>query len=506
MKEGHRFFRESMRSFAMGDLLQSQRPRKQGVSLRLKTVMNFELINLQSISSQLILIICFTLFTNLIAWSNSEMLYSEIETVQTGNVKNDSEASSIAIQMDGKIVAVGSARSGGKSDFAIVRYDSAGSLDSAFGSNGKVITDISANSSDVASSVAIQSDGKLVVAGWTATGDTSFGISNNDFVVVRYNPDGSPDHSFGNGGKVVTKFGADSSEDIAAIALQTDGKIIAIGSTHNGSSFDFAIARYNPNGSLDPAFGEGGKVITAVSRFGDLAHAVAIQPNGKIVVAGETIVNSSSVFAVLRYNSNGSLDASFDSDGMVTTSIGAYGNIAQSVVVLPDGKIVAAGSSFGETVGLATISSSGDRFACVKYNPNGSLDTSFGQGGKAIAVVRPKARAFAMSAALQPDGKIIAAGHLANHNTIATDFVVTRFNANGSLDSSFGQSGIIISKIGTGSQQANSVAIQSGGKIVIGGSTFMNSEMNFVVIKYNENGSIDASFGKDGKVTTRVFK
>lgn len=471
-------------------------------------MMNLRQRKIPNILAWLILLICFSLFSNILTLSDTQAFSGEIVTLQNGDKKKNSEAAAIVIRTDGKIVAVGSADAGADSDFAIARYNPDGSLDPSFGGDGTVMTDISAKSNDAASSVSIQSNGKLIVAGWTAAADTftSAGISNNDFAVVRYNSDGSLDTTFGNQGKVVTTFGADTSDGIAAVAIQSDEKIVAVGSTHNGSSNDFAVARYNPDGSLDKSFGGGGKLITAVSKFGDLAHAVAIQSDGKIVVAGETFINSSGVFAVLRYNSNGSLDASFDGDGTVTTQIGANGDVAKSVKVLPDGKIVTAGHSFGKTSGIGTITSSGDLFACVKYSPDGSLDTTFGQGGKATAVVRPKARAFPTSASLQSDGKIIVAGHLVNDYTVATDIVVARFSASGTLDSSFGQSGKIISKIGKGSEQANSVAIQSGGKIIVGGSAYFDPGMNFVVLRFNENGIIDASFGKAGKVITDVVK
>lgn len=455
-----------------------------------------------------ILIICFSLITNNMVLGNSETPFAKTKRIQTGGVKNNDVATSIVIQADGKIVAVGSARSGVKSDFAIVRYNPDGSLDPSLDGDGKATTDIGANSYDDATSVAIQPDGTLIVAGWTASGaNTSFGISDNDFAVVRYKSNGSLDTSFGKGGKVVTNFGTDSSEAIAAVAIQADGKIVAVGSTDNGSSDDFAIARYNPDGTLDTSFDNDGKVITSLTKFRDSAHAVVIQPDGKIVIAGETFNSPYSVFAVLRYKANGSLDTTFDGDGIVTTQIGTNSDVANAVAVLPNGKIVAAGSSFGQTSGIpGAYTSSGDRFALVKYNSDGSLDTSFGQGGKALTVVRSKARAFATSAALQSDGKIIVAGYLANNITVATNITAARFNANGSVDTSFGQSGIIISKIGTGAEQANSVAIQSEGKIVIGGYAFIVSGVDFVLIRYNGNGEIDTSFDKDGKVTTDMAK
>ncbi len=211
-----------------------------------------------------------------------------------------------------------------------------GSLDPTFSTDGKVTTDF-AGGFDEAFAVALQPDGKIVAAGGAVVGSSPF-----DFALTRYNPDGSLDPTFGTDGKATTDFGG--TDEALAMALQPDGKIVAAGQAFTGSSpdfaVDFAVARYNPDGSLDSTFGTGGKVTTDFAGF-DAARAVALQPNGKIVAAG----GSSFDFAVARYKKHGSLDPSFGPGGKVTTDFASSTDVARAVALQPDGKIVAAGDA-----------------------------------------------------------------------------------------------------------------------------------------------------------------
>jgi uncharacterized delta-60 repeat protein len=251
----------------------------------------------------------------------------------------------VALQPDGKIVAAGTATRGATiiSDFALARYNPDGSLDATFGSAGKVTTDFGGDS-DRAQSVALQPDGKIVAAGTTSTP----GVSGADFALARYNPDGSLDATFGSAGKVTTDFGGGAE----AVALQPDGKIVAAGSASPGATIfsDFALARYNPDGSLDATFGSGGKVTTEFTANFDQANTVALQPNGKIVAAGRTGAGTSHDFALARYNPDGSLDATFGSGGKVTTDFTGGSDQAFGVALQPNGKIVAAGTAHTGTI------------------------------------------------------------------------------------------------------------------------------------------------------------
>jgi len=212
-----------------------------------------------------------------------------------------------------------------------------GSLDTSFSTDGKVTTAFG-TSNDVATSVAIQSDGKIVAAGYSYNG------ANYDFALVRYNMDGSLDSTFGTGGKVTTAFGT-GDDGAKSVAIQSDGKIVAAGYSDNGANYDFALVRYNTDGSLDSTFGTGGKVTTAVGTGTDNAKSVAIQSDGKIVAAGYSYNGANFDFALVRYNTDGSLDSTFGTGGKVTTAFGTSNDEAYSVAIQSDGKIVAAGSS-----------------------------------------------------------------------------------------------------------------------------------------------------------------
>ena len=239
--------------------------------------------------------------------------------------------------------------------FAVAVTAAPGDLDTTFDGDGKVTTNFTAGD-DVASGVAIQSDGKIVTAG--SAGNTP------DFALARYNADGSLDTTFDGDGKVETDF---SGNDVAfAVAIQSDGKIVAVGRDGIIAS-DFAIARYNADGSLDTTFDGDGKVTTDITAS-DVAFAVAIQSDGKIVAVGVDGILIDSDFAIARYNADGSLDTTFDGDGKVITDI-TGSDIAQGVAIQSDGKIVAVGQD-----GTSD-------FALARYNANTPSSSSGGGGG-----------------------------------------------------------------------------------------------------------------------------
>ena len=375
-------------------------------------------------------------------------------------------AYSVAIQKDGKIVVVGFSKTESDNDFAMVRYNSDGSLDSKFGSSGIVTTDIG-GSADVAHSVAIQKDGKIVVAGWSNS-------SGWDFAIVRYNSDGTLDGSFGSGGIVTTDI-ENSIDGAYSIAIQNDGKIVAAGSSgtrSDGSDNDFAIVRYNTNGGIDNSFGSDGKVTTPVGSRADSAYSVTIQDNGKIVAAGTSFNDGGNYdFAIVRYNSNGGLDTSFVGDGKVTTNIGGYTDIARSVAIQKDGKIVAVGKS-------ANDSWTDFDFAIVRYNSDGTLDGSFGSDGIVTTDIG-SSEDYAYGVVIQKDSKIVAVGYSRNGNN--NDFTIVRYMSIGMLDISFGHGGIVTTDIRTSFDYAYSVAIQKDGKIVAVGKSVLHG---FAIVRY----------------------
>jgi uncharacterized delta-60 repeat protein len=358
-----------------------------------------------------------------------------------------------------------------------------GVLDPSFGAGGKVTTAIG-SSSDAAQAIALQPDGKLVVAGGSVNGALY------DFALARYYPDGSLDAGFGAGGKLTTAIGAgiDEAHDLA---LQPDGKIVAAGRSWIGSNDDFSLARYNPNGSLDASFNGTGKVTTPIGSGFDVANALVRQPDGKLVAAGYSDNGSNLDFALARYNPNGSLDTSFNGTGKVTTAIGSGYDAADALAVQPDGKLVVAG--YGSN-------GSNNDFALVRYNPNGSLDTSFGTGGKVTTAIGP-GHDTASGLALQPDGKIVAAGGSIDGNG---HFALVRYNANGSLDTSFGTGGKVTTAIGSSDDSAHGLVLQPDGKLVAAGYSWNGSNNDFAVARYNADGSLDAGFGAGGKLTTAI--
>ena len=236
-------------------------------------------------------------------------------------------------------------------------------------------------------------------------------------------------------------------------------------------------------GDLDPTFGVGGVVTTPILRGG--AQALVLQPDGKLVAAGK----GGDHFALVRYNPDGSLDTGFGVGGKVTTSIAAPGSEAYALALQPDGKLVAAGRTWEENQGKIM-----SMFALVRYNPNGSRDTSFGSEGLVWwPLYDSSARAFAL--ALQPDGKLVAAG--------PPNFTLVRYNPDGSLDTSFGSGGVVTTAIGAYGDGAFALALQPNGKLVAAGYASPTKFPDyFAVVRYNPDGSVDRTFGADGTVTT----
>jgi uncharacterized delta-60 repeat protein len=359
-----------------------------------------------------------------------------------------------------------------------------GSPDITFGTGGKV-TDPIGSGYNIAYGLGIQSDGRIVAAGYSSNG------SDYDFALVRYDTNGSFDTGFGVGGIVTTPIG--SSNDYAnALGIQSDSRIVAAGSSYNGSNYSFALVRYNTDGSLDTTFGAGGKVTTSVGDGYNIAYALGIQSDGKIVAAGYSENGSNFDFALVRYNTDGSLDTGFGSGGKVTTPMGNGYNIAYAIGIQSDGRIVVAGSSCND---------SNYDFALVRYNTDGSLDTGFGTGGIVTTPVgNNDDKALALG--IQSDGKIMAAGYSFNGSN--NDFALARYNSDGSLDTGFGTGGIITTPIGSGHDIAYALGFQSGGRIVVAGSSYNGGNYNFALVRYNTDGSLDTGFGTGGIVTTPV--
>ena len=341
-----------------------------------------------------------------------------------------------------------------------------GGLDPSFGVGGKVTTSFSGFDQEAASAVAIQADGKIVTAG----------EGGHTFALARYETNGSLDATFDGDGKVTTEFG--SNAVAYAIAIQKkDGKIVVAGGSSNDG---FVLARYNTDGSLDETFDDDGKLTTG---FGNVAGAVEIQPDDKIIAAGLKADSSENAFALARYNSDGSLDTTFGGDGMVTTNhgglYGATGDYGVNDIVLQaDGKIVAAGMG-----GLASD------FLLARYDTDGDLDPTYGTGGLAFTEFGGYDEANAL--VIQPDGKIVAAG-LGNGR-----FALARYKTDGTLDTGFDGDGKVRTPFfGEDVESAHGMAIQDDGKIVVVGRARHNGDLSYAIARYQTDGWLD------GRATT----
>jgi uncharacterized delta-60 repeat protein len=377
-------------------------------------------------------------------------------------------------------------------------HGAAGDLDQTFGRTGKVTTDFN-GTTDIAYAVALQPDGKIVVAGITYANND---YSDEDFAVVRYNPNGTRDTAFGVKGRVTTDF-----PNLAAVPstviVQPDGKILVVGGAFPLFTFlgDFALVRYNANGSLDPSFGNGGIIRTRFAAGGSYAYGATLQPDGKIIAAGTVFVDfstddsSNTDFALVRYNSDGTFDQTFGNGGGVMTDFDGFNDDSYTVLIQPDAKIVAVGSAKNPAHYYD--------FALARYLPNGNLGAGFGAGGKVRTDFGASDLDIAYSAALQPNGKIVAAGTATLGNSANQDFALARYNANGTLDTNFSQDGRVTIDFGSVLQTAYSVLIQSDGKIVtIGYPNSESSDSDFLLARCSRNGSLDSTFGVGGKVRT----
>ncbi len=366
---------------------------------------------------------------------------------------------------------------------------SSGDLDTTFSRNGKVLTDVS-RGFDAASGVVVQPDGKVVAVGWG-------GGQGGRFALVRYDADGTLDGSFGVHGRVLTNF-TQYQDSASGVALQNDGTIVVVGTiqrlTSGGRAVGrFAVARYETDGTLDATFGGGdGKVTFRFSDGGfDQGLAVALQDDGKIVVAGSSDRDCDcGSFAVARLDSTGVLDATFGGDGRVTTRFRG-GAEARGVAIAPGGEIVAVGGSVPDN----------GRFDVARYRTDGSLDDTFSGNGKASADLG-RGEEEATGVVVRADSSIVVAGYTDSPHEFGDSFfgkfALAGFTSSGALDPSFGNGGKVKTRFGSQTAAAYAVALQSNGRIVAVGA----ARGDFALARYLSDGSIDRSFDGDGRIRT----
>jgi uncharacterized delta-60 repeat protein len=396
------------------------------------------------------------------------------------------DARALCIQPDGRVIvvgAVGATNGETPRDVAVVRFLPDGSLDDEFGSRGYALIDIS-GSDDIANAVALQADDKIVVAGEAL----DIASNSLDFALIRLNPDGHVDTSFNETGFVLTDFLGGTDDRAYAVAIQDDGKIVAAGYTTRPEGVPekkrtrarkpkskprpkagdtlrseyFALARYNEDGSLDETFGTQGLVITPFE--GDLARAEALvlQPTGEIVAAGfarSSPEESATDFGVVRYRSDGSLDESFGKDGLVLIDLEKTDDTAHAISLQEDGRIVLAGTAADKAANEV-------HFALVRLDAEGKLDSTFSGGGIALT---NSFMGAAYGVEVEPDGSILAAGY----GTVAERdmFAVVRYRSDGSLDSAFGVDGVMLLDLGGVIDRANAISLDAEGKILVAGTS-----------------------------------
>ena len=363
-----------------------------------------------------------------------------------------------------------------------------GDLDTTFGVNGIAVEDLGAN--ERGRGLALRADNKI----WVIADSFNENFSSSQSYLLLYNSDGTLDTSFGtNGVASVAPINPTADDGVSDIALQADGKVVVVGSVNTNGNTDFAVFRFMADGSVDSSFGAGGVVTTTIGLSVDAkANSVAMQADGKIVAAGENGRYGVGDFALVRYLSDGSLDLSFGVGGVVTTNfpartgyccVGGAVDWANDVIVQADGKIVAVGFS-------------GGAFGMARYEENGS----FGNSGIVTTVVglEPFSFVYANAVVQQPDGKLLVSGRGYDDVNANHVWALVRYNTDGSLDNTFGMNGIVKTDFG-GESYSSDMIIRPNGQIVLVGAGD-DSGLYASVVLYNEDGSIDTSFGTGGSV------
>ncbi len=386
----------------------------------------------------------------------------------------------VAIQADGKIVVLGYSNNGLNEDLLLVRYNGDGSLDMGFGTGGFVFYDGGGN--DRGLGLALQGDGKIVVTGYTYSG------AQRDVLLLRYDSRGALDAAFGTGG-VVTYSSPGSATDIGfGVVVQADGAIVVVGETSNGTDQDALVLRYTAGGSLDNGFGSGGVFRYAGPAGMDRAFAVAIQKDGKICVTGATVVNSKDDVLLFRLNTNGTLDGTFGTGGVVTYSGPGdnfdYGNW---VAVQEDGRILVLGVVWTGTAFDVLL---------LGYNSNGSPDATFGTAGVVTYGDGGGRNDYGYGLVIEQNGKIVITGYSMGDTD---NLFVARFQGNGALDASFGTGGTMMwNGPGNGTDYGQGIALQPDGRVVVTGFSFNGTSEDILVMRILTSSSDPAGSGGGG--------
>ena len=399
----------------------------------------------------------------------------------TFSIASSSQINAISLQSDEKIVFAGtSSDSLNAGDVVFGRFNSNGSIDTTFNGVGYGSKGITPGSARITSSLQL-SDGRVLLGGFLV--EINSNIAGRR-AVWRLLADGSLDTSFGTGG---VSLGTSLLQTaVSSLLVQGDGKILVLDSTQS------RVTRLNADGSVDTSFGAGGTLAFVPTYFTSPngASSMALLGDGKILIAGAKLNSGTSLneFAVVRVTSAGAIDTTFDSDGLVTIDVGAGADFGRTIAVQSDGKVLVGGYASNGT---------NDDFALVRLNADGTLDTSFGGTGKVVKALGSGADQ-ARSMVLQDDGKIVLAGQS------SSDFGLVRFLADGTVDSSFGTAGVVVSQLSTGTDDLFSLVRQADGKYLAVGYATATSVQRIAVARYLSNGTLDSAFGSAGVTLTTV--
>jgi uncharacterized delta-60 repeat protein len=398
-----------------------------------------------------------------------DLSFGENGIVVAPQTPDEEQTYKIAVQQDGKIVVGGFVNAAAGQDFLVTRYLTNGELDPDFGLNG-VATFDGGTIADVAWDMAIQADGKILLGGNVNNVNTTV----DDYALVRLNPDGSPDNSFGTGGLVVTDI-EQKWDNVYAMALQDDGRILLAGESYSYNFRRVCVCRYLPDGSLDNDFCCGGFAPFKVGMENDHPRDMAIQEDGMYIIAGYFDDLSDQAF-ISRLDQDGNLDNNFGSNGTATLDIGGKDDRFNAVLIQPDGKILVGGMN-GEPGNWD--------YLFARYNSDGTMDLSFGSNG--IILIDFSINDIALEMALQEDNKILCTGG-------GYQFELLRLNENGYPDLDFGNDGLVNTSFGNEYAFSKSLVLQADGRILVGGNVINNSEYDLAICRYHaeDNGLVPA--------------
>lgn len=359
-------------------------------------------------------------------------------------------------------------------------------FDLEFGHNGIVIPNIQSTISG-SRSVSIQSDNKIIIAGWAYSDDET----PSNILISRFYENGQPDITFNSTG--LFSIGNSTWEDAYASTIQSDGKILVAGRYYNGSSWDFLLIRFNQDGSLDSTFAQKGYTTKDFGKD-DRAFSIDVQIDGKILICGFA-EGTNWDFAISRFNSDGSIDSTFGERGSTILNIGSYNDVAFSIKAQQDGKIIVCGWTY--------IFGSWD-FALIRLNPDGNLDNTFGSNG-IVTTDYNHLYNTSHSVAIQSNGKYVVAGYTEKPGSSDTDILIIRYNTDGSIDRSFGNNGLVLIDYNNADDFAWVIKVDEYDKLVVGGNATINGSKILQIDRINSDGSPDISFGENGIFITQIL-